>query len=265
MSGAFGSFVFGGTFNSGNYLSLCQRACVECGVASSSAIQSVLPTVTGATGSFGRVVNWVNDAWTDIQRLHDDWDWMRSSNLLGGGVSFATVGAPPGIPAQASYPLGTGPGTVGVTVDAFGKWDRFTFRNFTTATGFLNEIDMEDIPYDTWRDAYMRGPMRLVQTRPMVCAVGPDQSLCLGPPPDGTYTITADYFLAPSVMAVDSDVPNGLPARFSMLVVYFAMIKYGQFEAAEEVTQRGQSESTRMMAQLMAVRAPSVSFGGALA
>ena len=259
MSGAFGSFVFGGTFNSGNYLSLCQRACVECGVASSSAIQSVLPTVVGATGSLGRVVNWVNDAWTDIQREHDDWDWMRSSNLLGAGVSFTTVAG------QASYPLGTGPGTVGVAVDAFGKWDCETFRNFTTTAGFLNEMFMDQVSFDKWRNSYMLGAMRNVQTRPVAIAIGSDQSLCLGPPPNNQYTVTADYFVAPSVMAVDSDVPNGLPSRFSMLIVYLAMIKYGQYEAAQEVIQRGTSESARMMAQLMAVRAPTVTFGGALA
>lgn len=242
-----------------NFLALCQRACVECGVASGLAIQSALPTTAGASGSLGRVVGWVNDAWTDVQCDHDDWDWMRSSNLLGAGVSFQTIAG------QASYPLGTTAGTVGVDVEAFGKWDRETFRNYPTAVGFRGEGYLDEIPFDTWRDSYMFGAMRSVQTRPVVVAVGSDQSLCLGPPPNGLYTITADYFVAPTEMVADTDVPTGLPTRFHMLIVYRAMMKYAGYESAPEVYQRGSEENAGMYAQLQAVRAPRIGFGGALA
>jgi hypothetical protein len=242
-----------------NFLALCQRAAVECGVASGSAIQTALSTVVGATGSVGRVVGWVQDAWSDVQMDHDDWSWMRSSNLLGGGVSFPTIAG------QASYPLGAGAGTVGVAVDAFGKWDRETFRAFPTAVGFQGEDYLDEVPFDTWRDSYMFGAQRSVKTRPVVIAVGPDQSLNLGPPPNGLYTVTADYFVAPSEMVADTDVPVGLPTRFHMLIVYQAMQKYAGYESAPEVMQRGASESTRMLAQLMALRAPRIGFSGALA
>jgi hypothetical protein len=227
----------------------------------------------GATGSVGRVVNWVNDAWNDIQCLHDDWDWMRSSNLLGAGVSFSTVSG------QASYPLGlnvsdfggdfvgdfAGSGAVGVDPALFGKWDIDTFRCFTTAIGFLDEMWLDDIPFDAWRNYYMYGAQRNVKTRPVVIAVGPDQSLNLGPPPNGLYTITGDYFVAPTLMVNDTDIPVGLPARFQMLIVYRAMMKYGAYEAATEVSQRGSEENARVYAQLQAVRAPRFSFGSALA
>ncbi|HEY1441989.1 MAG TPA: hypothetical protein VGF65_14460 [Mycobacterium sp.] len=201
----------------------------------------------------------MSDALSDIMMDRDDWDFMRSSNLLGAGISFQTVGG------QASYPLGTGPGTVGVDVEAFGKWDRESFRNFTTASGFQNEMFLDEIPYDTWRNSYMLGAMRTVQTRPVAIAVGPDQSLCLGPPPNSNYTITGDYFVAPTEMVVDTDVPLGLPTRFHMLIVYRVMQKYGRYESAPEVYERGTEENAGMYAQLMAVRAPRVSFGGALA
>lgn len=242
-----------------NFLAICRRALIECGVASNQATVSALPTVVGASGSVGRVVGWVADAWSDLQMAQDDWEWMRSSVLLGGGVSFPTIAG------QPSYPLGTDPGTVGVDVEAFGKWDRETFRAFPTATGFQGEGYLDDIPFDTWRDSYMLGAMRTAQTRPVAIAVGSDQSLCLGPPPNGLYTVTADYFLAPSEMVADTDIPVGLPTRFHMLIVYQAMTKYAGYESAPEVAQRGLSESARMYAQLRAVRAQRVSFSGALA
>jgi hypothetical protein len=50
-----------------------------------------------------------------------------------------------------------------------------------------------------------------------------------------------------------------------MLIVYRVMQKYGRYESAPEVYERGTEENAGMYAQLMAVRAPRVSFGGALA
>ena len=242
-----------------NFLTLSQRAIVECGVASNAAVSTVLSTTAGATGSVGRVVNWVGDSWNELQEKHDDWDWMRSSNILGAGVSFATVSG------QASYPLGTGAGQVGVATDSFGKWDIGTFRNFSTSVGYINEIFMDDISFDDWRDGYMYGAMRNVKTRPIAIAVGPDQSLNIGPPSDGTYTVTGDYFVAPSVMVNDTDLPTGLPTRFHLIIVYMTMQKYSLYESAPEVMQRGTLEFDKMYAQLQAVRAPTIKMGGALA
>lgn len=228
-------------------------------MASGQAIASAIPSVVGASGSVGRVVNWVGDAWSDIQMLRDDWDWMRSSNILGAGASFHTVNG------QASYPLGTGPGTVGIDPELFGKWDRETVWSYTTANGFNDEINLGEVDFDVWRSVYMSNANRNVRSRPQAFAVGPDQSLCLGPNVNSLYTVTADYFVAPSNMAADTDIPVGIPTRFQMLIVYYAMMKYGRYEGAPEVYERGKEESTDMYASLLSIRAPRLSFGGALA
>ena len=245
--------------NPRTFLDIAQRACVECGVASNQAIASALPTIAGASGSTGRVIGWINDGWTDIQMDHEDWDWMRSSNILGQGVSFQTING------QASYPLGTGPGTVGVDPELFGKWDRETIWSYTTANGFNDEINLGEVTFDQWRSVYMSNANRNVRSRPQAFAVGPDQSLCLGPNVNGNYTVTADYFVAPSVMVNDSDVPVGLPSRFTMLIIYRTMQKYGRYESAPEVYERGTEENNGMFAQLLSVRAPRIGFSGALA
>ena len=68
-----------------NFLQLAQRACVECGVASNQAITTALPTVVGATGSTGRVVNWINDA-EDIvtweNNAHDVVEWSGAGYVM---------------------------------------------------------------------------------------------------------------------------------------------------------------------------------------
>lgn len=237
-----------------NFLQLCQRGILECGVAGALSSAAI-----SATGSQGRIVTWINQAWNEIQTRQDEWEWMRSSNLLGLGASFTTVAG------QASYPLGTGAGTSGVLSTNFGKWDRYSFRNYTTTVGVSNEMIMDWIPYDTWRDSYMLGAMRTVQTRPVAIAIGPDKSLCLGPPPNALYTITGDYWVAPTLMSADVDVPTGLPAQFHMAIVYRAMEMYGGYESAPEVLQRGSKGFADLIRQLEAIYGPGIALAGALA
>lgn len=236
-------------------LALVNSAIVECGV-SGGAITSTAGILPGS--SVGRLIGWVDQSWGEIQTLHDDWNWMRSSNILGAGASF--------VPAAAAYTatLGTGAGTVGIAVDSFGKWDEYTFRCYTTTVGTSNEQFLDNIPYDVWRDSYMLGAMRQVQTRPVAVAVGPNQSVNVGPPSNGLYTITADYWVAPSVMTADTDVPTGLPLRYHMLIVYRAMKKYAGYESAPEVLARANMEYAPLMSQLEVARMPNVCFAGSL-
>lgn len=238
-----------------NRLDLVNSAIQECGISGGPLATAVQTTLTG---SIARAGSWVDAAWNEIQTEHDDWDWMRSSNLLGAGASFPTVAG------QASYTLGTGAGQVGIAVDSFGKWDRQTFRCFTTSVGFINEQFLDHVSYDSWRDSYMLGAMRTVQTRPVAVAIGPDQSVNLGPPSNGLYTVTGDYFVAPSVMVADTNVPTGLPLRFHMLIVYSMMMKYAGYESAPEVYSRGQTEYKKLNRQLQALRLPKIGFAGAL-
>lgn len=239
-----------------NRLQLCQKLQTNCGVS------GTLTTTINQTGSLGRLVGWMDDAWSNLQTEREDWEFMRSSNLDSAespsGVSFATVAG------QAVYPLGSGSGTSGVAVADFGKWAHETFRCQVTASGVNTEVPMDWVPYDVWRDVYMLGAMRNVQTRPVVIAVGPNKELCLGPPPDATYTVTGDYYIAPTAMEADTDTPTGLPARFHMLLVYDAMDMYAFYESAPEVATWAEKGRTRLLPVFQSVYLPTVFFPGAL-
>lgn len=93
-----------------NFLQLCQRAVVECGV-SGYAANSPTTTVS-QTGQLARVINWVNSAWVDIQSIHQDWQWMRYS------CAFPTV------TGQTLYT------TAQCNTTDFGMWARDTYRNY---------------------------------------------------------------------------------------------------------------------------------------
>lgn len=89
------------------FIQLVQRFRTEAGASGSGPI-----TVVGQTGELGRLVNWLNTAWLDIQMMRRDWEWMRKS------CAFTTVAG------QATYT----PAQCGVT--DFGMWARNTFRNY---------------------------------------------------------------------------------------------------------------------------------------
>lgn len=242
------------------YLELCQRMALECGVS------GTLSTVAGQQGSLARCVNWVSQAWTEIQDEHDDWLFLRSSKLLGGGVSFATVSG------QLFYPLGTGAGTVGITADQFGRWEMGSFRCQTTSVGIQDETRLDNLQFfDVWREAYMYGANQNVITRPVAIVEGPQNQLCLGPASNGLYTVTGDYYQAPQVLAADADIPGNvlgtwtLPKRFHMLIVYRAMKFYAAYESAPEVNTRAVDGQGDLQAKMEMLYLPEFSSGEALA
>lgn len=237
-----------------NRLELVRTLGRECGV--SGVVSSTEGTPTGEDA---RLVGWIDRAWQAVQTKQDDWQWMRSSNLVGAGVTFLTVFG------DYDYPLGTGPGTVGVLRDDFGKWDPYSFRCYTTVANINDEEALGPIGYDSWRDGYMFGAQRTVKTRPTVVAIGPGDIVVVAPPPTDAYTITADYYVAPSIMALDDDTPVGLPLQYHMLIVYLAMTYYAGYESAPEVLDRGQSGYAQMMRQLSRQQAQSFTIAESLA
>lgn len=236
-------------------LELCQAVVEEGGISGLTEFE----TAQNQTGEAGRVVKWVKRAWLAIQNLHDDWDFLRSSNIMGQGASFPTVAG------QAIYPLGNTVGTVGVLATAFTKWDRDSVRLHTTAVGVGDEQMLPYISYDAWRNGYMLGTQRQIQTRPAVVSISPAKGICLGYPPTGIYTVTADYFMAPTQMSLDADTPTGLPAQFHMAIVWRALRRYGYYDAASEVIQDAESEYRKIMAPLEAKYLPEIGACGPLA
>lgn len=229
-----------------NFLALAQKLVEKGGIAGTG------PTsVIGQTGELKRAVNWINEAWLNIQELREDWDWMR------GSVSFQTV------PQQATYTQQQ----AGITDLA--EWLMNTsfcsFRTYDTNVGPNSEIFLNYITYDNYRDTYLYGNMRQSYARPLYITVTPDMSIALGQIPDSTnYTIVGDYFKTPTQMVENTDTPN-LPDRFHMLIVYLALMYYGEYEQDEYVRATAEVNYNKMMGRLNISQLPEVVAGGALA
>jgi len=201
-----------------------------------------LTTAIGLTGEGRRLANWINAAWMDIQRQHPDWGWLRTS------TSFTTVNG------QATYT----PTEAGAT--NFGMWERYSFRNYLTATGTPAEVFMSYMPYENWRDIYQFSSNRTAYSQPYDITITPAKSLGLGPVPLVGYTVTGDYFKCPTEMTADADIP-ALPVHYHMAIVYRALMFYGANEAATEVYQHGKIEFNRIMARVEADYLPEIELG----
>ena len=199
-----------------NFLELAQTTVQRCGIQGTATSPS---TVVGQVGEMARVVNWVNDAWVDVQRKHASWNFRR------GDFSFNTV-ASTYIYALANCGLEAS--------TELNSWLTGTFRRYLTASGVATEMPLVPWPYDAFRDLYefqsgQSGP-------PSVFAVrAKDRALLLGPNPDAVYTIRGQYVKAALQMAVADASEPSIPTEFQMLIVYKAMMKYASYEAAPEV------------------------------
>ncbi len=227
-----------------NFLDIVQRARLECGVSGTG------PTsVTGNTGIQQLLTAWTVEGWLHIQRLQQDWHFMRKS------TSFVTV---------AGQHLYT-PVQAGIAAGRFGFWKRDTIRSFETAAGQNAEIFLSYMPYDMWRNTYLFGGTRDTRSQPFVFALHPpDHGLELGPVPAAGYTITADYFETPISMTADADIPS-LPSQFFMIIVYKVMMDYGLFDAATETYTRGAQKYAEMLSELQHARTDDTVWAGALA
>lgn len=224
-----------------NFLALCNRLKRKCRVQGAA-----MTAVTGQIDEYTRLIDFVNEAWMDIQLFRENWFWMLAS------ASCTTVAG------QATYSP-----TVGFALTDFGSWKPRTFRVYLTSAGTADEMPLEPIDYDCWRDTYQFRSARTQTNRPMNMTVTPANAIGLGPVPVVGYTVTGDYFKAASELAATTDTPT-LPTQYHQLIVYRAMMLFGASEAAGEVFQEGQSEFKRMMGKLVLNQLPETDFGGTL-
>jgi len=228
-----------------NFLEIVQRIGIEVGLAGDP-----VSTIIGAEGEIRTLAIWANQAWMELQQKYPDWGFMLQSP----GFSFATIAS------QTKY-TATG---IGITQGDVSSWDRETFRVYTTATGTPSEVFMTYVSYKEWRDSYNIGALRTTERQPTVFSIHPDNGIVLVCPAAG-YTVTGDYYRIATAMAVDADIPVGLPGIYYPLIVAGAMRMYSMFESAPEVLTAANRLGDPLMARLENTRLTEVTAGGALA
>lgn len=179
-------------------------------------------SVTTATGIEGRIVNYVKNAWIDIQTHPKKWKWMWGQYL---------APSPGGAPLQTivdtrEYPL-TGVESVRVR----------SFKSYLTATGVSDRQRMIWMPWAEFEGAH--GIVAETANRPIRVTRDPAGNLRLFPKADAVYSIEFEYFKTAQILAADADVPD-LPDDFHQLIVYEALKRFGKAEDAPEVIKFGE-------------------------
>ena len=218
-----------------NFLQLCQRAAREAGV-TNAAVSPLPTTVEAQVGELARMVDYVADAWRELQGTKK-WSWMWESVTLTIPAGASSIAA--GIPhdrwdKQSVY-------SVGVTSDSAGRW-------------------LSYVPWDEFRSLYPR-----IATGSTLGSwtIAPDLTFRLNGITSINLPLTAERWVLPTSLRVDGDVPP-MPADLSMLLVYMAVRKYAGYDEAG--TQRNVSliEEKRLYNDLLSRCLPEWRLGGSL-
>jgi hypothetical protein len=222
------------------FLQICQRLRSEAGIAGTG------PTSTAnQLGELGRIVDWVQDAYVDIQEKHDQWGFMRAGFTL------------PIVIGTALYPATSIPGLM--------AWlkpkDCDGLRCYLGSTA--DEQWLRYRPYDEFRGLRLMAAMRDATGRPTEYTVTPNNGLLLWPIPDNTYTIDGEYVQAAVKFVNDADIP--VFADFHMVILWCALMKYAAYSAEPSLYAHAQKEYGRLVNKLELKYLPSITLGGAWA
>ena len=234
------------------YLQLCADVQRECDV-----VGTEISAVTNQTGELLRIVNWVKNAWIEIQNRHTNWRWMRSRFTVSATASDGVYAGTDCTDSRLS-----------ATITRFGDWwltddEGFPMvRSYLTSAGVAGETLLRPLSWQYFYYLYRRGTQ--TDGVPAHVSADPQNNLVLGPVPSATYTVSGEYQMSAQVLAANSDEPE-MPSRFHQLIVYEAMKMYAGYESAPEVMTRGVAGSNKIMRQLEASQLPAMSFAGPLA
>ncbi|WNO06050.1 hypothetical protein [Rhodoferax mekongensis] len=223
------------------FLELC-RSLVE-----KSSITGAISSVENQRGEMLRVVNWINEAWWEIQLKNTNWRWMTYEFQFTTQVGVATY--------DPTDPL------LGLT--RFRRWRPDTFRIQKRSAGLADNHDFTQVDWPTFRAQYIFAPVQ--PQYPAAFGIHPRTSaLVLGPSPDDFYDVFGDYQRSPYRLSSNTDVPD-MPDEFHMLIVHMARQKYAAYENAAEVLAEAMADGNSMMNALTEDQLDQVGLGVPLA
>lgn len=197
-----------------NLLQLVNEVERESGTVSQS---QRLTTVVGASGRQEKIVQWVVQAWQDIQGERRDWTFRRKQ--FSGAL---TIG-------QAGYTAAE----LGIT--DFGGWDRDLMNEtgvslYDSTIGRSDEVRIALIPWPRWVETYDIGSPE--NMRPIVCSIGYDNKLYFGNPPDAAYVARGWYHRSLQTLSANTDEPI-IEEDYHSAIVWRALMYLAQHDEAE--------------------------------
>lgn len=208
-----------------NRAELFRRLCSEAGVPVSASASSV-----GQTGELGRMVNWIDTAWEEIQAGHK-WDFLWEASAV--TVLAATNATAGTIPAH-----------------------RYVHDATYTAT--------TPVGYVAWEDFRTRYPAAQTSDAvPQAWTIRPDKAFVTNTRPLVDTAFSVERYRNPLPMTADTDVP-ALAAEHHIVIVWRALMLYAQFEEAGSLYQTARANYDMKIQAMGLVELPDWSLGAAL-
>lgn len=228
-------------------LELARRLRRECGINGTASDPS---STVNQTGEYAMIVDWLDDAYRDIQSSKNSWQYLRKSfsvSLISGTSEYTPVA---------------------VSITDHAQWIVNDVRCYLTATGVSDEQEIFFVEWEEFKRVYLFGNGQSQAGRPCQFTIKPDESIQFWPVPDDAYTVKGEYYRTPVDWSVESDPDSeepSFPARYHMAIVWGALALYGAAYAESDKYIHGQTENEKIMAKLEFDQLPRMSFGAPLA
>jgi hypothetical protein len=222
------------------FLKLCQDMARESG-----AVGAAPSSVLNQTGRQGKCIEWVRDAWTQIQADQPDYFFLQGSfsqPLSINNMIYAPTSL--GIVSFARW-LSDSPGFKPVTIYESGNQAEETTLTF--------------VPYHKWQQSYDRGVHD--PNKPIVWSIAPDRSLVVGPKPDKAYILRGSYQRGPQELAADNDVPI-MPSQYHQIVVWRACMNLAASDEAQAAYAYAKARHDPILLNMQRDLLPSFETGG---
>lgn len=180
-----------------------------------------LGSVASASGRWAKIVSWTRQAWEMIQRERADWKFLTlpfTASLVQGQMFYSAVN---------------------LDIANFGGWlrvgdHRTRFTIYDPTIGLADQQRLCVVPYDRWDRSYGIGVPG--QNRPILASYNDARQLCIGNPPDRTYTITGNCRRKIQSLTADTDIPY-IDDQHHQAIVWRALMLLGDDdESSAEVS-----------------------------
>jgi hypothetical protein len=222
------------------FLELCANLARESG-----AVGSAPASVVNQTGRQGKCVEWVRQAWTQIQADNPDWSFLRQE--FSGTLSVDVMEYAPG----------------SFAITSFARWipDVSGYQPMTIypAGQQEQECTLRQLDYVSWRTSYNRGVHDAA--KPVRWAIHPDGSFLVGPKPDQGYIVRGEYQRGPQNLVADGDIPI-MPAQYHDAIVWRAAMMLAEHDEAPVAHQGAQLKYSAILTSMVRDLLPAVELGG---
>ena len=185
-----------------NFLALAQKLHQEAGLSGPGPA-----SVSSQSGMAKNVVDWINDAWYEIQGKRTNWRFMWNSDGL-----VTTVAN------QREYDLAA------LGFDCVPVRDSFRQRQ-TGSPG--SEVWLSFYEYESFRAACLFGVPRT--GLPDCVTIDPGENMQVDPVPTVDCEVRFEYYDRPAYMTLNTDVPS-LPTRYHDAIWILGLMKYSAYD-----------------------------------